>query len=794
MQVVRLAVLAAFIVGALGLGSPAVAQMPIAPSSGGAETRGAEETLDALTQRMSPAQVDEQLAGFTDEEIRELFRLQLRRAGQNQEAAESLTVAETFQARLELLGANWNSLGATLPLMPQAIHEAFDQWTMDGSLKLWRVALFAAIWFAIGCVVEWLFRRATGKVRKQLEEASTTGVVVMIGRIGILGLIDLLAIGAFALGALGGIILVRNILAAYDVAANDGARLAVFVILAIIVLVRLGRMLLAIILAPHAKRIRLANLSDGAAKTIYNWLTFWLIVWASGNMFALAMGHFGVSEDGERLILVATSALDTLVLVAFVWVTRKQMQTYIRGGEADSAAGTLRRGFADLWPVLASLYLAFAWLNYAVGAKGVLMLLYLLLLVPLLDVGLKGLIRYCVDAKSDQDMEALVPVTAAADIDVEQETEEEFNARQAAEKERAEAEFRNHVRLQYASVFQRFVRVVLFVGSLLLIGGAAGIDWEEFIATGGAFGRIFGAAVDILLTLMVADLIWNLVKTAIDSRLEPLKAARAAAGHSGDEGGAAGEGARMHTLLPLFRKFVMVTLAVMVTMIVLSSLGVDIGPLLAGAGVVGLAIGFGAQTLVRDIVSGVFFLMDDAFRVGEYIEVGTLRGTVEQMSIRSIRLRHHRGAIHTIPFGEMGQITNYSRDWVILKLEFRVPFDTDVTLVKKLVKRIGAELLDDPTHGKSFLEPLKSQGVRRMEDDAMIIGLKFMAKPGEQFTLRREVYQRVRDAFENHGIDLAPRKVEVHVAKDASDEEIAKAVEGAAAEVASARETAAKTA
>jgi len=764
------------------------------PASGGTEAGSADQTLDSLTGRLTPAQIDAQLAGLTDEEIRELFRLQLRRAGGAQAAAESLTMAEAFQARFERLGRNWASLGETLPTMPQAFRDAYDRWTEDGSVKLWRIALFAAVWFMIGCVVEWLFGRATGKVRRQLEEARTTGVLAIVGRIGLRGVIDVLAIGAFAVGALGGIIVVRNILAAFGIQGNEGARLAVFVILAIIVLVRLGRVLMAFVLAPYAAQIRLARLSDRAAKSIYSWLTVWLAVLATGNMFTLAMAHLGLSEAGQRLLLVGFSGANTLVLVAFVWATRQQMQAYLRGQASDGGASTLRRGFADLWPVLASLYLAYAWLNYAVGAAGMLMLLYLLLLVPVLDVGLKNFIRYCVDAKSEEDMEALAPQTAAAAVDIAEETEEQYNARLAEEKKRSDAEFRNRVRLQYASVFQRFVRVILFIGSLALIGNAAGIDWEEFVASGGVVGRIFGGAVDIVLTLMVADLIWNLVKTAIDSKLAPLEAAQAAAGHAGDEGGAAGEGARMHTLLPLFRKFVMVTLAVMVTMIVLSSLGVDIGPLLAGAGVVGLAIGFGAQTLVRDIVSGVFFLMDDAFRVGEYIEVGALRGTVEQMSIRSIRLRHHRGAIHTIPFGEMGQITNYSRDWVILKLEFRVPFGTDVTLVKKLVKRIGAELMQNPVHGKSFLGPLKSQGVRRMEDDAMIIGLKFMAKPGEQFVLRREVYQRVRDAFEENGIDLAPRKVEVHVAKDATDEEVAKAVEGAAAEMISEQASAAKTA
>jgi len=787
----RLAVLAIAVTALLCLSVPAVAQIPVTTGGGSAEV-SSEEALQALSSQLSPAQIDEQLAGLTDEEIRELFRLQLQRSASERGEQEQRTIAESLQARFEQLGQNWSSLGETMPQMPAAFSSAYATWTEDGSVQLWRIALFAAIWFAIGCAVEWLFRRATSKVCERVENAKTTGVPAMVGRIAMRGLLDVLAIGAFAAGSLGGILIVRDILIAFDIQAGGGARLAVFVILAVIVIARLGRVLMSFVIAPDAPDLRLARLSDRAAKTIYNWLTVWVLVYAAGNMFTLAMAHLGLSEEGQRLLLVGSFGADTLVLLAFIWVTRADMRSYLLGADEAGAASTVRRSFADLWPILASLYLAFAWFCYALGAAGLLTLLYLLLLVPILDIGLKNFIRYCVDAKSDEDMAALTPPPPPLDVD--EETEEQFSARQAAEKERTDAEFKNRVRLQYAGVFQRFVRVILFVGSLVLVANAAGIDLQGFVESGGFAGRAFGASVDILLTLMVADLIWNLVKTAIDSRLEPLRAARAAAGHSGDEGGVAGEGARMHTLLPLFRKFVMVTLAVMVTMIIMSSLGVDIGPLLAGAGVVGLAIGFGAQTLVRDIVSGVFFLMDDAFRVGEYIEVGPLRGSVEQMSIRSIRLRHHRGAIHTIPFGEMGQITNYSRDWVILKLEFRVPFDTDVTLVKKLVKRIGVELLEDPTHGHSFLEPLKSQGVRRMEDDAMIIGLKFMAKPGEQFTLRREVYQRVRDAFERNGIDLAPRKVEVHVAKDATDEEIAQAAEGAAAEAVTAQAQAAKTA
>ncbi|MBL8668758.1 MAG: mechanosensitive ion channel, partial [Rhodospirillales bacterium] len=164
--------------------------------------------------------------------------------------------------------------------------------------------------------------------------------------------------------------------------------------------------------------------------------------------------------------------------------------------------------------------------------------------------------------------------------------------------------------------------------------------------------------------------------------------------------------------------------------------------------------GFGAQALVRDIVSGIFFLIDDAFRIGEYIDVGAAKGTVERISIRSLRLRHHLGQINTIPFGEIKTVTNYSRDWAIMKLELRVPLDTDIEKVRKLVKRVGQEMQQHPELGVNLLQPPKSQGVHRMEPSAYVVRVKYMAKPGEQFILRREVFRRLHDAFRENGIRL----------------------------------------
>jgi small-conductance mechanosensitive channel len=189
---------------------------------------------------------------------------------------------------------------------------------------------------------------------------------------------------------------------------------------------------------------------------------------------------------------------------------------------------------------------------------------------------------------------------------------------------------------------------------------------------------------------------------------------------------------------------------------------------------------------VRDIFSGAFFLFDDAFRKGEYIDIGSVKGTVEKISVRSFQLRHHLGPLHTVPFGEITHLTNFSRDWVIMKLPLRVTYDTDVERVRKLIKKLGISLLDDPVIGKDFIQPLKSQGVIEMQDSAMIIRVKFMTKPGDQWMVRKRVFQEIRDLFEREGIKFAHREVTVRLADEPKEplnekqkEAIAGAVQGA---------------
>jgi small-conductance mechanosensitive channel len=196
-------------------------------------------------------------------------------------------------------------------------------------------------------------------------------------------------------------------------------------------------------------------------------------------------------------------------------------------------------------------------------------------------------------------------------------------------------------------------------------------------------------------------------------------------------------------------------------MMSLSAIGIEIGPLIASAGVVGVAIGFGAQTLVKDVISGMFYLLDDAFRIGEYIVAGNYKGTVESFSLRSVRLRHHRGPIYTIPFGDLGAVQNLSRDFVIDKLRFQVTYDTDLEKARKLIKKAGQELAADPEFGSKIIEPLKMQRVENFGEYGIEIATKMTCVPGGQWEVRKKIYPMIKKLFEENGIKFARPTVNV---------------------------------
>ena len=242
-------------------------------------------------------------------------------------------------------------------------------------------------------------------------------------------------------------------------------------------------------------------------------------------------------------------------------------------------------------------------------------------------------------------------------------------------------------RTPWASTLRRALQIMVI--TVFALAFAAVWDIDLFGRANLHLGESAARGVmTVAVTAVLAYLTWEVIRTALaQSALRPPRA-----GIAQSDTSAEAAATRLQTFAPVLRNFLFVVVITVAMLVCLAALGINITPLLAGAGVIGIALGFGAQTLVRDVISGVLFLAEDAFRIGEYISIGNTRGTVEGIAIRSLKLRHHRGPVHTVPFGEIKQLTNYSRDWIIMKLEFLLAFDTDLRKVKSLVKQIEKEL------------------------------------------------------------------------------------------------------
>lgn len=285
---------------------------------------------------------------------------------------------------------------------------------------------------------------------------------------------------------------------------------------------------------------------------------------------------------------------------------------------------------------------------------------------------------------------------------------------------------------------------------LIMMVTMLGAIWASPLASG--FGinlhSIRTEALHIGLIATAAAFCWNLLGTVIG---------RIALRDRESAGNVAMPHSRLGTLVPLIGWVGKSAIAALAFLSVLVSFGVNVWPLITGLSVFGLAIGFGSQTLVKDIVSGLFFLVDDAFRIGEYIETSGAKGTVEKISVRSVTLRNPRGPVATIPYGQISKVVNFSRDWAIEKIAFRLAFDTDMELVRKLFKKIGQDLLADPELAPSIMETFKSQGIANVEDGTLVVRGKFVAKPGQQSAIRRAVLKAVHQAFRENGIRVVPK-------------------------------------
>ncbi|WP_122073151.1 mechanosensitive ion channel family protein [Pseudophaeobacter sp. EL27] len=519
------------------------------------------------------------------------------------------------------------------------------------------------------------------------------------------------------------------------------------------------------VLSPYLRQYRMPVFSDRDAKRLYYSASLLATYDIFSLIFATWVGDFGLNYNVYALVyglLALVGALGSLILLA---LNARAITHAIRAGRPKEDCSWLLKVLSMVWAPTVAVYILFGWLELAFDLvlerdmsvplmAGTYMVLTSILVVY-------GVINYGIEAYSYRRRlpEVLEP-EPGADLG---EPGEDGVTGEISEDEIKSMSLRQGYQLStFEDLARRVAGILAFlVGAYaLVIVWTPEANWMETTAA--------ERGIDVVVILFLGYIIYHTSRIWIDSKIDE-EVGDLPEAELGDEGGHGGA-SRLATLLPLFRGVILAVVLVSIVLIVLLELGVNVSPLFAGAGVVGLAVGFGSQTLVRDIFSGAFFLLDDAFRKGEYIDIGDVKGTVEKISVRSFQLRHHLGALHTIPFGEIKVLTNYSRDWVMMKLPLRVTYDTDVEKVRKLIKKLGQSLLSDPVIGESFMQPLKSQGVIEMQDSAMIIRVKFMTKPGDQWLVRKRVYQDIRELFAREGIKFAHREVTVRLAEDQAED------------------------
>jgi small conductance mechanosensitive channel len=216
-------------------------------------------------------------------------------------------------------------------------------------------------------------------------------------------------------------------------------------------------------------------------------------------------------------------------------------------------------------------------------------------------------------------------------------------------------------------------------------------------------------------------------------------------------------------MLPLVRNALLVTILTIAGIVTAANLGINVTPLLAGAGVIGLAIGFGAQSLVTDLITGLFIIIEDTISVGDWIDVdGGHAGTVEHLTIRTVRLRDGQGAIHAIPFSQIKIVKNLSRDFAYAVFEVRVPFSADVDQVTHLIREVGADLMADFRYRREMLGSVEVWGLDRFDPNWMVVKGQIKTRPLQQWSVARAFNLRLKRKMDDAGIEIPVPQMRVY--------------------------------
>ena len=717
---------------AVGLLTIAVAFIAVDPACAQSKNSKSKSAATALPEPLTHESVRELVSRLSDEDVRKLLIDQLDRSAAPERAKGDKAMSGMVEENAGMVRERLRELRDAFVALPVTLREVVAKLDdPDGPSALPRVVALIVGAIVAAWLAERLYHFALRRYRARLAPPTVETFTARAFRLAVGLALDVVGIAVFALAFL------AIFLALWQ--GHGLRRIAILEILIAIVVVRITWLFAEFLLAGRPGAERLLPFADLPARRLRRFAVLLAALWGVGHTVQAILQGSGANQPTLDLLLFFSTVLGLAIVLWTVWRVRAPIAGLIRGNGTPNAVVDW---LADLWPVIATAFFValvaarlFDVLSGAPVTSGAGILSVLLVVAfPIVDMALCRAVAAAASAPASAS--SVAPGFVAA----------------------------------YEAVFRRAIHIVVTVAGLLILAHLWDVNLFA-MAQASMGGKISSSLFGVCIVLLLAYLLWEVAKTAIDRRI-------LAEGKKGPDVPAS----RLQTLLPLLRMLVLITIVVMATMSFLAALGVDILPLLAGASVVGVAIGFGSQTLVRDIVSGAFFLMDDAFRLGEYIEVGQDKGVVEKINVRSVFLRHHRGALNILPYGEIKRLRNTSRDWIVHVMEFRLTYDTNIQQVKKILKKIGEELAADPDYAADMLQPLKSQGVMATEDSAIVVRAKFTAKPGNTaFMVRRVAYDRIISAFRAAGIKFAHREVTVNVPQGQLTGETAKAVAGAAA-------------
>lgn len=480
------------------------------------------------------------------------------------------------------------------------------------------------------------------------------------------------------------------------------------------------------VLAPQDDRVRLFHIGGETAQ--------YLLIWAKRLAGVAIVGYFilqgaallGLPLESYKALARLLGLVIATLLVVLVLQNRQPVRQWIgQGTEAPKSeedqrrlSRYLRRRLADLWHILAGLYIVAAYVVWAMEVEGGFLFLTRATTLSVMILGGMALLMRLTEAGLRR------AFTISAEV----------SARYPGIEARAN---------RYLPFLHRVVRTVIGVIATLALLQAWGVPLGTWL-TLGAGQRLTSAILTIAVVLLLALLAWETLNATVERYFNKT-----------DESGKVVErSARAKTLMPLARNVVLIVLAVVTGLVVLSELGINIAPLLAGAGVIGLAVGFGSQKLVQDVITGIFILFEETISVGDMVQVGGYSGTVEGLNIRSLRLRDAHGSVHTIPFSGVDKVTNLTKDFSYAVLDIGIAYREDTDAVAEVVRDLGADLAADPEYGAQILDPLEIIGVDRFEDSAVILRARIKTRPAKQWWVRREFNRRMKKRFDELGIEI----------------------------------------